>query len=508
MRDFLEDRRWLPHDLETMELRPHLPSRLRRQMQRGLAWAAILLWGLLPLGTAEETPSREPKVSSSANVQETLRPASQDEDYAIFRELADTLDQIERNYVQTISRRELIEAAIEGMIRKLDPHSQYIARDEIRYFRQDMESQFGGIGVTIRIADGQDRGQLTVGSVLPGTPAAAAGVRAGDEIVRVGAESTREIRLPEAVEMLQGAPGTTVEISVVHSGEDEPVPVSITRDIVKLDTVLGVTRNAAGRWDYWLDRSAKIALVRVTSFGPDTAADLKRVLESLTTEGLRALILDMRFNPGGLLSAAIEVSDLFVEEGRIVSVEGRNVPESVWDAEFKGTYTNFPMAILVNGFSASGSEIVAACLQDHERAVVIGERTWGKGSVQHVVELDGGRSAVKITTASYHRPSGKNIHRFPDSTEGDDWGVQPNENLHVDLPRREMFQLHRELQQLQLPEGTNSPTSREGSADSGENSEPRDGAVGNESEPWRFPSGFEDRQLRRAWDYLQSEIAS
>ena len=149
----------------------------------------------------------------------------------------------------------------------------------------------------------------------------------------------------------------------------------------------------------------------------------------------------MRFDPGGLLSAAIEVSDLFVSEGRIVSTKGRNSPERTWDAHKEGTFEGFPMVVLVNRYSASASEIVAACLQDHKRAVVIGERTWGKGSVQNVIELEDGRSALKLTTASYRRPNGKNIHRFPDAKDTDEWGVMPDAGFEIKLSDSEMFAL-------------------------------------------------------------------
>ena len=151
---------------------------------------------------------------------------------------------------------------------------------------------------------------------------------------------------------------------------------------------------------------------------------------------MKGLILDLRFNPGGLLTSAIEISDLFVAEGRIVSTKGRNTPERTWDAEKEGTFEGFPMAVLVNRYSASASEIVSACLQDHKRAVVIGERTWGKGSVQNVIELEGGKSALKLTTASYQRPSGKNIHRFPEPRKPTNGACMPDEGFRSEAERR------------------------------------------------------------------------
>ena len=149
-------------------------------------------------------------------------------------------------------------------------------------------------------------------------------------------------------------------------------------------------------------------------------------MEDLKKRKLRGLILDLRFNPGGLLSSAIEVSNLFISKGRIVSTKGRNTPERIWDAHGSDAFEGFPMVVLVNRYSASASEIVSACLQDHQRAVIIGERTWGKGSVQNIIELEDGSSALKLTTASYRRPSGKNIHRFPDAKDTDEWGVMPD----------------------------------------------------------------------------------
>jgi carboxyl-terminal processing protease len=190
-----------------------------------------------------------------------------------------------------------------------------------------------------------------------------------------------------------------------------------------------------------LDPDEKIGYVRVLSFGRHTARSLRQALSELRESGMQGLILDLRFNPGGLLSAAVDVSDLFISEGRIVSTSGRNVKEQSWDAHDEGTFEGFPMVVLVNGFSASASEIVAACLQDHERAVVVGRRTYGKGSVQNIVELEGGRSALKLTTASYRRPNGENIHRSSDAKPSDAWGVKPDEGFEVTLSGAQMRSL-------------------------------------------------------------------
>ena len=212
---------------------------------------------------------------------------------------------------------------------------------------------------------------------------------------------------------------------ILHPRAAKAETVKITREAIHIETVLGVRRKADDSWDYFADPQKRIAYVRLTAFSRDTAGQLRKVLAEMTRKKLGGLILDLRFNPGGLLSSAIEVSSLFVSEGKIVSTGGRNSPEHVWYARKEGVFEGFPMAVLVNHGSASASEIVAACLQDHKRAIVVGQRTWGKGSVQNVVPLEDhwiegtgrerstleGRSALKLTTASYHRPSGKNINR-------------------------------------------------------------------------------------------------
>jgi carboxyl-terminal processing protease len=233
----------------------------------------------------------------------------------------------------------------------------------------------------------------------------------------------------------------------VHRPDDgSNKTVTLTREIIRVKTVLGDRRNDNGSWDYMYDKEQRIGYVRITAFGRHTGGELRRTLKELTAQEMKGLILDLRFNPGGLLSSAVEVSDLFLSKGRIVSTHGRNVNEQVWNAHGRGTFGRFPMAVLVNQYSASGSEIVAACLQDHGRAVVIGQRTFGKGSVQNVIELGDGSSALKLTTAGYRRPNGKSIDRSPTATESDDWGVHPNEGFEVVLSRaesRELFRMRR-----------------------------------------------------------------
>jgi len=350
-------------------------------------------------------------------------------DTELLRLFADTLDQVERNYVKPVDRRELMEAAIRGMLARLDPHSAYIPPKELDHFRTGIENEFGGIGVTVTAAEGT----LTVISPILGTPAYKAGVRGGDTIVEIDGLAAAGISVDEAVARVKGPIGSTVKLTVKHAAGGATETLEIPRAVVRVEAVLGDRRNADDTWNFLLDEDKKIGYIRLLNFGRNTADELRTALGDLKRQEMKGLILDLRFNPGGLLTAAIEVSDLFVASGRIVSTSGRSGTLRKWDAHEPGTFEGFPMVVLVNRFSASASEIVAACLQDHHRALVAGQRTWGKGSVQNVIELEDGKSALKLTTAGYQRPSGQNIHRFPGAAESDEWGVKPDDGLELIL---------------------------------------------------------------------------
>ena len=438
---------------------------------RCLILLALFSWTLPVVGAPAET-AKKPKES----------------DYELYKILVDTIDQVERNYVTDVNRRDLIESAIRGVLGKLDPYSSYIGPNDLGRFRTSVESEFGGIGIQITA----DNGQLQILSPIYGTPAYRAGLLAGDRILEIDGKSTDGLTLDEAVEKLKGKEGTSITLTVVHLGKETKEKVTLTREKIHIDTVLGDHRKADGTWEYMFDPKQHIGYVRLTVFGRDTAAELRRVLTQLQSEKLRGLILDLRNNPGGLLSAAIEVSDLFVSEGRIVSTQGRNSPERTWDAHKEGTFEGFPMIVLVNRYSASASEIVAACLQDHKRAVTIGERTWGKGSVQNVIEMEDGRSALKLTTASYRRPNGKNIHRFPDAKDADQWGVLPDAGFDIKLSDGEMHALYQDRRARDILQ-----------------SPPVKDAVATKIAPPSKDkeSAPPDRQLQAAVKYLNTELA-
>lgn len=398
---------------------------------------------LATVGLMFDTPSVVAQAKTPASTPEkdaAATKAAQDlqKQYELMKTFVETYEQIERNYVKDIDERELMEAAIQGMLQKLDPYSSYINQEEVTGFNETVDQEFGGIGIQVHIGA---TGRLTVVTPLPGTPAYKAGIQAGDQIMSVEGESTEGFTIQDAVKRLKGKPGEAVKIGVLHAGSADEEEIAVTRDIIQVSTVLGDKYKAGAEWDFMIDEDKKIGYVRLTHFSRRSAEELNDAMESLVDQGVRGLILDLRDNPGGLLSQAVEVCDMFIESGMIVSTRGRNSPERSWEAHKQKTFSGFPMAIMINRYSASASEIVSACLQDHKRGTVVGERSWGKGSVQNVINLEGGASALKLTTASYHRPSGKNIHRFPNAKAEDEWGVTPDDGFALKLDRKEYIDL-------------------------------------------------------------------
>jgi len=400
-------------------------------------WFRLVMSSLLVIALAAQgsLQGEEP-----GDKEATRPPAREEADYyELLKLFVETFQEVDRNYVTPLSRRELVEAAIDGMLSKLDQNSDYISPQELEQFRRGVESEFDGIGVQVAI----ENEELTIVSPIVDSPAYRAGLVAGDVITHIGGEPTQGLPLAEAMKRMKGKLGTRVELTVRHAEDKSVRIVTIEREHVRLRTVLGDRRKADDSWDFMYDDEHKIGYVRITTFARHTVDELRAALDELHAAELRGLLLDLRSNPGGLLSSAVEVSDLFVADGVIVSASGRSVANREWSAHRAGTVSDFPMAVLVNRFSASASEIVAACLQDHERAAIVGQRTWGKGSVQNIVRLEGGRSALKLTTSEYRRPKGGSIHRREDATEADEWGVKPDAGLELKLTDAESAQLDR-----------------------------------------------------------------
>ncbi len=346
------------------------------------------------------------------------------------RILADSMYIVERNALEEVKEKQLFEGAMEGMMGSLgDRYSFYLPPAAQKELNEELDSKFGGIGVKL---DAKTRA-LTVLAPIFDSPAYKAGVRAGDKILRIDDQSTQGMSLADASDLLRGRPGDKVTLTVLHLGEEKPCDLEITRAEIHVATVLGDTPDGKGSWNYFLPGTDKIAYVRITGFSADTTAELERALQTLAERKMKGLILDLRDNPGGLLSSACEICDLFLKAGDVV-VTTRGRDEKIrheYRATVNGPYTNLPMAVLVNGKSASASEIVAACLQDNHRATIVGQRTFGKGTVQDVIDLEKDCGAIRLTTASYWRPSGKNINRRHSAAESDLWGVQPNPGCKV-----------------------------------------------------------------------------
>ncbi|MDQ2090012.1 S41 family peptidase [Marimonas arenosa] len=326
----------------------------------------------------------------------------------------DIFERIRSQYVEEVDETELIEAAIDGMLTSLDPHSSYLSPEDAADMRVQTRGEFGGLGIEVT----QEEGFVKVVSPIDGTPADEAGVEAGDFITHVDGESLLGLTLDEAVDLMRGPVGSEIVITIAREGVDEPFDVSIIRDTIKLTAVRTRTEG-------------KTVVLRVTTFNDQTYPNLeegiaKQVEEAGGIDAVNGFVLDLRNNPGGLLTQAIKVSDAFLESGEIVSTRGRNPADGDrYNAQSGDLATGKPLVVLINGGSASASEIVAGALQDHRRAIVVGTRSFGKGSVQTVMPLRGD-GAMRLTTARYYTPSGRSIQAL---------GISPD--IVVEQPRRD-----------------------------------------------------------------------
>ncbi|MGC3966584.1 MAG: S41 family peptidase [Pirellulales bacterium] len=386
----------------------------------------------------------------------------------MFETFKTAMSQIKDHYLYKVDERTLFEGAMKGMAAELDQYSGYDGYEATRRFDQNLRQEFGGIGIEIHWD--RDANTITVMSPLAGSPAYEAGIMAGDRITSIdGVPVDTFGRTDDPVKRIQGKSGTPVRLGVVHRGETQEREITLVRAQIRTDSVLGDRRRPDGTWDFTLESDPEIGYIRITDFGDRTVEELGTALEQCRTDGVKGLILDLRNNPGGLLDAAYKVCDFFVKEGVIVTIRERDDKvREMREATGAAKFTDWPMAVLVNQYSASASEIVSACLQDHKRAIVVGERTHGKGTVQTPIRLEGGRAMLRLTIASYWRPSNENIHRAKNAPESEKWGVQPDGGYEVkfDEPtlievlkqRRERDVLHRPGEKPAIPLAAVSPT--------------------------------------------------
>jgi len=313
-----------------------------------------------------------------------------------LRNFSDIFARIKTDYVEDVDDKILLEHAIRGMLSGLDPHSTYLNPEEYKELKIGTTGKFGGLGIQV----GMEDGFVKVISPIDDTPAFRAGLEAGDLIIRLNDKSVKGMTLNDAVKIMRGDPGTDIKLTVIREGADKPLPFTVTRDIISVKSVK--SRILEPGYGY----------IRISNFQSKTARDLVSEVSNLKKENkseLKGLVLDLRNNPGGVLSAAADVSDAFIDDGKLVYTKGRiNNSRFEFNAKPGDIMNGLPVVVLINGGSASASEIVAGALQDHHRAVIMGSKSFGKGSVQTIQELRSG-GAVKITTARYFTPSGKSI---------------------------------------------------------------------------------------------------
>ncbi len=423
----------------------------------------------------------------------TVALSQRSDDYTFFDELIEVKTILSKRYVESPDEEKLRQGAIKGMVEALnDPYTMYVPPADKSDFNKDLTGEYVGIGAQVNAQDGW----LTIVSPLEDSPAFRAGLMADDRVLEIDGKSTRDVRVDDCVKMLVGEPGTEVSLLIERKGER--FPLRIMRDRIKTRSVKGFHRDEANaeNWNYLIDPERRIAYIRMTQFTPGVADEVLAGLLSVGADKgqLKGLVLDLRFNPGGLLSEAEAVADLFLEEGVIVSTKGRAYPERVTRARKEGTLPFFPIAVLLNGQSASASEVLSGALVENNRAIVVGTRSYGKGSVQSVMELPSGNgSELKVTEQGYFLPSGRSINRKDSSP---DWGVDPSEGYFVPMTDAEMVEMLevRRREEVIRSAATTAPTA---SGDSG-------------TERWSDPewivSALKDKQLAAAIRAVQLKI--
>ena len=352
--------------------------------------------------------------------------ATNEKDVVQHLNISLALDRVQRVNRQTVKiPSEVIDVEFgDGMLQELDQFSSLIWPSDWPDFRKVMVGNFSGVGIQIQV----ENGLLKVISPLEDSPAYRAGIHAGDFIVAIDGKIAENVEIDEAVKRITGAQGSKVTLTIRRPGRDAQFDVTLVRDEIHIQTVKGWKRIQGDRWDWMLDPQSRIGYIRMSSFTRDTAPELHKALQDLKSQGVRGVILDLRFDPGGLLISAAEVTDEFVSEGKIVSTQGRQEPRKDMNATEGGAYLTGDLVVLVNGLSASAAEIVSGALKDLGRATVIGTRSFGKGSVQNLIPIRQDQAFLKLTTAYYYLPSGRCLHRTEDATT---WGVEPDINVPI-----------------------------------------------------------------------------
>ncbi len=407
-------------------------------MTSGSKWFRVSLVGVLGIAVAGST----------------LALARKPAELQFFDPIIDVKSTLGGLYVDKLSDdqlKKMQDGAINGMVEALgDPYTVYVPADKVREFNKDLTGEYVGIGASVNMRDGW----LTIVSPLEDSPSYKAGIMADDRIVDIDGKSTQGLTVEDCIDKLIGVAGTKVNIIIERKGEK--IPMTLTRAPIKTRSVKGVHRQAndAEKWDFTIDPARRIGYIRLTQFTPGCAEEILNALIAAgvndpdSSKRLQGVILDLRDNGGGVLEEAIAIADLFLHEGVIVSTRGRNFPERIARAQDKGTLPDIPLVLLVNGSSASASEVLSGALVENNRAIAIGTRTYGKGSVQSVRKLPNGNGAeLKVTEQGYYLPSGRSITRKDTSAE---WGVDPTKGFFVPMADKELIDMYRVRRELEV----------------------------------------------------------
>ncbi len=395
----------------------------------GIVFILLTAFSIHPFVTfGQDKPSENSRVETKEPGKNSVKEKAV---YEEFEELIRIVNELQGKYVDEVTLNTILTNAYRGMLAGLDPYSQYFSEEELADLKIETEGEFEGLGIEVVMKEGF----LVVITPMLDSPAFKAGILVGDKIIKIDGASTENMSIRDVIKRLRGKAGVKITLTVVHEGDAAPANITIERATIHVNSTRGARI---------VDDTYKIGYIAIINFQENTVKDMDAAIQNLMKQGMKSLILDLRFNPGGLLNVAIDMADKFLEKGVIVSTRGRDKTQNyIYRARKKGTYPNFPLIILVNNGSASASEIVAGAIKDHRRGVLLGIKTYGKGSVQSLIPVRDGKAALKLTTARYYTPSGVCIHEK---------GIEPDINVPLNFP--ETKSLHEHLSTLGIDSKT------------------------------------------------------
>jgi carboxyl-terminal processing protease len=424
-------------------------SNHRSLSRRQTVAAAVVTFGLLAPLACVSAQVEEAQAADQATAKEDSKGETKSETPATSERLTQLREILAEQYVTRPNDEQVIRGAIQGMVQSLgDPYSEFLTSEKLAELETHIGGKLTGIGAQLEMR----QEQLTVVTPLEGSPAFKAGVKAGDAILEINGEPTGELKIADAVKRIVGEAGSEVKLKL-RRASGEIADVTVVRGPIVLRSIRGFQRGKDHRWQWLLSSEYKIGYIGVDHLASGTPKEISEAIDELKKNGLAGLILDLRFSPGGLLQSAHETAELFISEGTVVTIRGRNGEEQVFKSDGKKRLGDFPMVVLINEHTASATEILAGALKDNGRGMMVGTRTFGKGSVQSLVKLADGSGALRLTTAFYHVPSGRNIDRRPGER---DWGVDPTDGFFIPLSAEQTEQLQRRRREREIIAGDDS----------------------------------------------------